>query len=140
MIAKIASDFRKPFGVTVIQPHEVKEFVGPLPLRKIPGIGPASEERLAKLKLKLCSDVWPYSLADLSTMLGENMAGWIYWRSRGIDHRKVQNSRERKSLSMERTFSKDILDRAEIEQIMDLQIDELIQSLLKKTLGENLES
>ncbi len=134
MIAKIASEFRKPFGITVITPQQVQGFIMHLPLRAIPGIGPASQSRLAKLGFHVCQDIWNQPLDDLQNKLGQNMGEWLYWRSRGIDQRPVESSRERKSISLERTFAKDISDIGDIKQILQLLVDELIDTLQQKNI------
>ncbi|MFW7381249.1 MAG: DNA polymerase IV [Oligoflexus sp.] len=110
LLAKIASDIKKPAGITVVLPQNATDFIANLPLRKIHGIGPATERRLAELDLKLCRDVWGFELEALNQLLGPRMATWLYKRSRGLDDRKVETSRQRKSLGQEETFSHDIID------------------------------
>ncbi len=109
MVAKIASDIKKPFGITVIQPQQVKGFMEHLPLRRIHGIGPASEKRLAASGLHSCKDVWAYSLTELSHLVG-NQAEWLFNRARGIDDRDLSISRIRKSIGRETTFATDSSD------------------------------
>ena len=114
LVAKIASDIKKPNGLTVVTPEKVLSFIGPLALRKIHGIGPVTEKRLAAAGLFRCSDVWGYSLEDLTQRIG-NLAEWLHDGSRGIDERPVESSRERKSLGREETFSADVLDPEELK-------------------------
>ena len=108
LIAKIASDLRKPAGLTVILPAQVREFVRTLPLRKIHGIGPATERRLAALGLNLCGDVWARSVEELTHSVGANMAPWLLACSQGLDARPVEPHRDRKSLGQEETFATDV--------------------------------
>lgn len=124
LIAKIASDYKKPNGITVVVPEQVEAFMRDLPLRKIHGIGPKTEQRLTKLGFKLCRDIWPYTLEDLQQQLGDNMGAWLFERARGLDDRPVQTTRERKSLGQEETFNSDILD-----------LDILQQELIKLVQG-----
>lgn len=119
LIAKIASDYRKPKGLTVVTPYRATDFMQKMTLRKISGIGPASEQKLARLGLKTCEDVWAYPLATLISLLGQRMGTWLYWRSRGIDERPVQASRIRKSLGKEDTFAKDTNDLNELKAKLD---------------------
>jgi DNA polymerase-4 len=117
MIAKIASDFKKPNGLTVVIPGTEMGFLSPLPVRKIPGIGPKTNERLAKLGIYTVADI--AGIPDEKLMqrfgkMGEAMARW----SKGIDERPVQEDREAKSLSTERTFSKNISDQEELLDIL----------------------
>lgn len=109
LLAKIASDMRKPHGLTAVLPEQAQSFMGPLPLRKICGIGPVTEKKLSEVGLRICRDVWRYSLGELEDKVG-NMAAWLYDGSRGLDERPVETSWERKSLGREETFSADILD------------------------------
>ncbi len=121
MLAKIASELRKPRGLAVILPEQIAEFMEKLPLRKVNGIGPATEKRLAAHGFSLCGDVWPFSVPELERRLGARMGSWLYARARGIDERPVQPDRERKSFGKERTFAIDVADpvtlRAELAQV-----------------------
>ena len=117
LVAKIASDVKKPFGITVILPQQVKGFMEQLPLRKIHGIGPASEKRLAACNLRICKDVWSYSLADLEHLVGKQ-ASWLFNRSRGIDERDISTSRVRKSIGRETTFAVDSNDMIVLTDVL----------------------
>lgn len=118
MVAKIASDIRKPFGITVILPEQVRSFMENLPLRKIHGIGPASERRLAEHGLHMCRDVWSMPLPELELRLGSNLASWLHHRALGIDERQVTVSRQRKSVGRETTFSQDTADPAVLDGVL----------------------
>lgn len=133
LIAKIASDIKKPNGLTVVLPEQVTSFMSNLPLRKIHGIGPATEKRLAALGLKVCSDVWKYSLADLSLHFG-NMADWLYEQSQGIDERPVETEWVRKSLGKEETFPVDLLDVFSLKN----ELTKLSQAVSKHLITDNL--
>jgi DNA polymerase-4 len=138
LLAKIASDMNKPRGLTVVLPEQVLAFMEMLPLRKIHGIGPATEARLAAKGFNLCRDVWPYSAAELTERLG-NMGEWLYARSRGMDERPVQASRERKSLGHETTFATDTKDRATLEGVIDKLAGEIGERLTaKKVRGRTI--
>ena len=106
-LAKIASDENKPNGLFVLPPNKVAAFVEKLPLRKIPGVGQKTSERLAKLGLHLCRDV---QHADLQLLVREfgSYAEILIERSQGIDNRAVEVERERKSIAVEHTFSQDL--------------------------------
>lgn len=109
LLAKIASDLRKPHGLTVVLPEQAESFMGRLQLRKIHGIGPVTEKRLQAVGFNLCRDVWPFSLAALEAKVG-SMAQWLYDGTRGLDDRPVEPSWERKSLGREETFGSDLLE------------------------------
>jgi DNA polymerase IV len=132
MIAKIASDFNKPDGITIVLPHQVIGFMEALSLRKIPGIGPKTETRLKALGLVSCRDAKNYQLNQLCGMLGQRLGDWIYRACRGIDERSVKVSAERKSLGKEETFSADLLNRVEIEKELKALATSVSKSLENK--------
>ncbi len=127
LVAKIASDIKKPFGITVIQPQQVLGFMEHLPLRRIHGIGPASEKRLGQCGLRVCKDVWGYSLSDLEQLVGRQ-AGWLFNRARGIDDRDISMSRVRKSIGRETTFAVDSDDLAVLSQVIATLAESLERS------------
>lgn len=107
-LAKIASDWRKPNGLFVIQPAEVEEFLTPLPLGRIPGVGKITEARLAKLGLRTVGEVRAQSLEQLRRSFGR-YGQRLYELARGIDENPVQPNRPTKSISAEDTFERDVL-------------------------------
>ena len=132
LIAKIASDINKPDGITVVQPHQAKEFMKKLPLRKINGIGPATEKRLLSEGFKICEDLWPFPLEELQNKIGERLGAWLFKRSRGLDDRPVETSWVRKSLGTETTFSQDILNPEILKQEIEKLTERVSKSLQKK--------
>jgi len=126
-LAKIASDENKPDGLFVITPEQVSCFVETLPLRKIPGVGQKTAEKLAKLGLHRCRDI---QQADLTLLVREfgSFADVLLERSQGIDHRAVHNERTRKSVAVEQTFSHDLNT---LEQSMQPLAD-MYQTLLRR--------
>ncbi len=133
LIAKIASDMHKPQGLTIVTPPQVLRFMEYLPLRRLHGIGPASEKRLLELGLVRCGDVWSWSEAQLEAALGQ-MGAWLYERSRGIDLRPVEVARERKSLGKEDTFAEDISDWGRLEEELVRLSEEVAEALERKGL------
>lgn len=108
LVAKIASEHRKPAGLTVVTPEKVASFMKTLGLRKLFGVGPATERRLHSLGLVNCADVVGTPFDVLEGHLG-SFAHWIAAAAQGIDDREVCTSRERKSFGREETFPQDIL-------------------------------
>ncbi|MBC7658999.1 MAG: DNA polymerase IV [Chitinophagaceae bacterium] len=133
LVAKIASDINKPKGITVVPPEHVLKFMGSLPLRKIHGIGPATEKRLQKRNFHYCRDLWSWSESALEEELG-NMGPWLYKRVRGIDERAVAVHRERKSIGKEDTFAVDILELAALDRELVTLCEKLEVSLRKRSL------
>ena len=131
MVAKIASDIRKPDGLTVIKPKELRSFMGSLSLRKIPGVGPATETVLNAQGLQTCSDLWKFSELQLSNLIGKSLGERLYGRSRGIDHSVVKSNRERKSIGSEETYQKDIQSQDVIYKEF-LRLSERVSKLLNE--------
>jgi len=108
LIAKIASDFKKPDGLTAITEKEVEAFLEPLPIRKIPGIGPKTEILFAKQGVKIVRDLKKYSEAHLAQLLGK----WgldLYEKIRGEDNTPLAENYEAKSIGEQETFLHDTL-------------------------------
>ncbi|WP_432696153.1 DNA polymerase IV [Marinobacterium sp. YM272] len=127
-IAKIASDENKPNGQCVVTPDRVAEFVAALPLRKIPGVGPRTAEKLEQLGLTHGRDLLDWSLEALTERFGK-FGHSLYQRARGIDERPVQPSRIRKSVGVETTLSHDLRTEAQCEKILLSLLPELKQRL-----------
>jgi len=106
-LAKIASDWKKPNGLFVIQPHEVQSFLLPLPVNRIPGVGQVTESRLKALGIETVGDLYALELSILEDRFGRYGLR-LYQLARGIDHNPVEPNRISKSISAEDTFSEDI--------------------------------
>jgi DNA polymerase IV len=107
-LAKIASDWRKPDGLFVIQPDEVETFLTPLPVGRIPGVGKVTEQRLEEFGITTVGDLRTLEPATLEERFGRYGLR-LYELARGIDHSSVVSDRPTKSLSAEDTFERDIL-------------------------------
>lgn len=106
-LAKIASDWNKPNGLFVITPKEIPDFVKQLDVRKISGVGKVSAEKLNSFGVNKCGDLYKYSEELLISKFG-SLGKSLYYFSRGIDERIVDNNRIRKSLSVEETYLDDL--------------------------------
>lgn len=106
-LAKIASGWKKPNGLFVIRPEEVEAFVRVLPVENLFGVGKVTAEKLKKMRIKTCQDLQALTIFELSEKFGK-FGTRLYEQARGMDSRKVEPNRERKSLSVERTFAEDI--------------------------------
>lgn len=109
LIAKIASDFKKPAGLTVITKKEYENFLEPLPIRKIPGIGPKTESLLNQRNIKTVKDLKNLSKDEMKSLLGK----WgidLYEKARGRDNASLGSHKVAKSIGEQETFSKDSLD------------------------------
>ena len=131
-IAKIASDWNKPNGLCVVTPEKVEEFVKPLPVRKIHGVGRVTANKLKGLGIETCEDIRSKSLVELSKHFGAY--GLTLSRlALGEDTRLVTPDCERKSLSVEHTYSEDLSS----EDSCMAQLPNLLVQLRKRV--ENLD-
>jgi DNA polymerase-4 len=107
-LAKLASDWRKPDGLFVIQPEEVDAFLLPLPVGRLPGVGKVTEEKLAKLGIKSIAQLRGKELPTLEQEFGRYGVR-LYGLARGIDDSPVVADRPTQSISVEDTFEQDLL-------------------------------
>jgi DNA polymerase-4 len=106
-LAKIASDWKKPNGLFVIQPHEAQSFLLPLPVGRIPGVGQVTERRMKALGIATVGDLCALGPSTLESCFGSYGAR-LYRLARGIDDSPVVPNRISKSISAEDTFPEDI--------------------------------
>jgi DNA polymerase-4 len=130
LVAQIASKLRKPRGFVVVPPGTEAEFLAPLPIGKLPGVGPKTEQALVEQHgIKLVRDVLAKSDSELQAIFGD---GWreMVASARGEDDRAVHVEHEdAKSYSQQETFGEDIGDFAAIEQVVKRMIDELLPKI-----------
>lgn len=129
LIAKIASDWRKPNGQYEVAEEVVESFMRQLPVKKLWGVGQVMEKRLHALGIETCGDVVDQSVHHLVGALGR-FGMDLHEMAQGIDHRHVNPSRERKSLSNERTFSENVTSVSDGKQKLEPIVDELESDLL----------
>lgn len=109
LLAKIASEYNKPDGLFVITPKVFEQIGDRISVTKINGVGKVTAERMKELKINTFGDLKRYSKLDLINLFGRFGVN-LYDYCRGHDRRIVSTERERKSLSVERTFSQNMLD------------------------------
>ncbi len=115
-LAKIASDWKKPDGLFVIQPEEVNSFLLPLPVGRLPGVGKVTEEKLKGFDIQTIADLRRMDLATLEARFGRYGVR-LYELARGIDKSEVVPDRPTQSISAEGTFEQDVL-LAEMEPMI----------------------
>jgi len=133
LVAKIASDFDKPDGLTVVKPAQVESFLAPLPVRRLHGVGPATEQSLAELGVVTVADLRKLDVDALTRRFGR----WgeaLHQYARGIDDRPVSLERERKSLGTETTYARDLDAVAAIEGEVARLAGEVAEDLQKRRL------
>jgi DNA polymerase-4 len=133
LVAKIASDQEKPDGLTVVRPSQVLQFLAPLPVRRLHGIGPASEATLSSMGISTVAELRELSLDQLLAAFGH--WGRVLWaHARGIDERPVRTEHQRKSLSMERTFGNDLRDLETMDEEVRRMAQRVAEGLQEKAL------
>lgn len=132
-IAKIASDFDKPDGFYCVLPEDGEAFVASLPIGKFYGVGKATEARMHEVGIQTGHDLRQWSLPELSQVFGKS-AGYYYNACRGIDNRPVRESRQRKSIGAERTFSTNLTSSKDMLDILIGLAGPLIDKLSARNL------
>ncbi len=112
VVAKVASDRRKPGGITVVLPGREGAFLAPLAVRKLPGVGPRSAERLARAGIETVGALAALDDDELRTLMPGKVGRLLRDRARGLDTRRLETAIERISISNEETFPRDIDDSA----------------------------
>lgn len=132
-LAKIASDQNKPDGICIIRPGEGAQFVAVLPVRRFHGVGPRGAERMAKLGIHTGADLREKDIAFLRANFG-SQADYLYRAARGIDLRRVDGNRPRKSIGGERTFDRDISSGPALREALDNIVD-IVWNAIEKHSG-----
>ena len=132
-LAKIASGWQKPDGLTVIAPERVESFLQKLPVEALWGVGPVTAKKLRAIGIERLVDI---RTADRDVLAGTvgSLADWLVELSYGRDHRPVEPNRETKSVSCETTYAKDLTDLREINQQIQLLAEEVAGDLKRKGL------
>lgn len=111
LMAKIASEQAKPDGLVLIEPGQERAVLGPMPVRALPGIGPATEQVLRRAGLNTVAELAEAGEAELVQLLGKAHGVGVHAMSTGLDDRPVVADQDAKSVSVEDTFEVDLADR-----------------------------
>jgi DNA polymerase IV (archaeal DinB-like DNA polymerase) len=129
LVAKIASDFKKPYGLTVVKEEDVKEFLFPMDIRKVPGVGPKTERILKEENIETIRDlasVKPEMLARLFGAWGARLHEF----ANGIDSSEVVEDYETKSIGRDTTFETDADDEEQILHVLDELAEEVHEDMI----------
>jgi len=129
-LAKVASGFKKPNGLTIIRPLDAEKFLEALPIKDFFGVGKVTALKMSNLGIQYGADLKKFTKIELAQQFGK-MGRFYYDIVRGIDNRPVQANRVRKSLGVERTFNNDVNSLAQIEDIVLKIIDKFFERLTK---------
>jgi DNA polymerase-4 len=132
VVAKVASDRRKPGGITVVRPGREASFLAPFAVRLLPGVGPRAEERLAAAGIETIGGLAALTDADLARLLPGKVGRLLRDRARGIDPRPLELAAETVSIGHEETFERDVADparlHAELRRMSERVADRLAAS------------
>ena len=133
ILAKIATDMNKPNGLTIVNPEEALNFLSPLPVSKIPGVGKVTHRVLSeKFRIETIGDLRKVPIDDLKEAFGRS-AIWLSNVSRGIDESEVVESWDPVSISSETTFQEDEGDYAKVREVMD----EVAKDVFSRVVSEH---
>lgn len=128
LLAKLSSDFKKPNGQFTVAPDQIHDLIKTIPVGKIWGVGKVMNERLGQMGVKTCEDLQAYPRHELIHLFGK-MGDVLFDFCRGEDEREVETDFERKSLSVERTFNRDLDTIEDIRPIFEEIVEEVKESL-----------
>ncbi|WP_103500823.1 DNA polymerase IV [Streptomyces sp. SM14] len=129
MLAKIASEQAKPDGLLLLEPGSEREYLAPLPVRTLPGVGPATDATLRRAGIVTVGDAVTAGRAELVRLLGQAHGTAVHDLSRGLDDRPVVAERDAKSVSVEDTFAEDLTDRTRVRAEVDRLADRCVRRL-----------
>jgi DNA polymerase-4 len=136
-LAKIASDWNKPDGQLTVTPEQVDAFVAALPVEKLFGVGSVTARRMHERGIATCADLRALSLVELTRAFGR-FGATLHRLCRGIDDRPVRTTRPRKSVSVERTYARDLPDLAACQQALVRLLDELDARIARAEAGKRI--
>jgi DNA polymerase IV len=129
LVAKVASDHRKPGGLTVVVPGTEADFLAPFDVRKLPGVGPKAEERLRAAGIGTIGGLAALDDAALKRLLPGSVGRLLRDRARGIDPRGLELAVEAVSISTEETFERDLSDAERLHDELRRMADHVAQRL-----------
>ncbi|WP_431040989.1 DNA polymerase IV [Streptomyces sp. P1-3] len=129
MLAKIASEQAKPDGLVVIEPGTERELLGPMTVRTLPGVGPATAEALRRVGIHTVAETREAGEAELVRLLGKAHGASLYAMANGRDDRPVVAERDAKSVSVEDTFDTDVTDRTRVQLEIARLADRCVERL-----------
>jgi DNA polymerase-4 len=135
LVAKIASDLDKPDGLVVVEPGTERDLLRPMSVTVIPGVGPATTERLRRAGVHTVADLELLSREELVRILGQAHGTGLYHLARAEDDRPVVAEREAKSVSVEGTYDTDLVDRRLLVGLLERQAGQVTERLRKARLS-----
>ena len=134
LVSKIASDYKKPDGLTIVEPENIESFLDPLPIRVIPGIGKKSEEKFSEMGLETISQLRGVDVFTLNGLFGRKVGTYIYNAARGIDEDPVSPRHDPIQYSRIITLKQDSKDFDFLVKDLEKLCDELHETIIKDSL------
>ena len=135
LLAKIASDLEKPDGLVVVPPGTEQDLLRPMSVSVIPGVGPATAERLRRVGVHTVAELERLSADELVRLVGQAHGTSLYRMARADDDRPVVAERETKSISVEDTYDTDLVDKRLLEGLLERQAGQVGERLRKSRLS-----
>jgi DNA polymerase-4 len=132
VVCKIASDRRKPGGITVVPPGTESDFLAPLPVRLLPGVGPRAEQRLRASGIDTIGGLAALGEPELRSLIPGSLGPLLRDRARGVDPRDLDLELEPVSVSAEDTFARDLADRERLHDEVR-RLSELVAERLRNS-------
>ncbi|OEU89520.1 DNA polymerase IV [Streptomyces oceani] len=129
LLAKIASEDAKPDGLVIVPAGTERELLAPMPVRTLPGVGPAAEETLRRAGISTVGEIAATDEAELLRLLGRAHGSAVHGMAAGVDDRPVVAERDAKSVSVEDTFDVDLTDRVRVRNELDRLADRCARRL-----------
>lgn len=129
LLAKIASEKAKPDGLVVVEPGTERALLDPMPVRTLPGVGPATAEHLRRAGILTVAEISRAGEGELVRLLGKAHGAGLHAMAAGVDNRPVVADRDVKSISVEDTFDTDLTDRAHVRYEIDRLAERCVQRL-----------
>jgi len=134
LVAKIASDFQKPNGLTVVMPEQTRSFLDPLPINRLLGVGKKTNERMKSLGIRTIGDLAQYDTQKLIDMFGEKLGAYFHNAALGLDDSPVKERGEVESISRISTLKEDTRDLAIIMNKAKILCEDIYAGLVQKEL------
>ena len=129
LIAKVASDMQKPDGLTIVENEDIEKFLRPLPVRKLWGVGPKTEEALHGINIHTVGELAGQGLDFLTGRFGPSYGNYLHSAARGIDESQIVTDWEPRSISRETTFQQDTGKWQEIARTLAELTKEVVEDM-----------
>ncbi len=135
LIAKMASSFKKPDGITIVRPEEVKDFLRPMPVKKLWGIGGVTEEKLAEMGVETIAELEEHDILELISVFGKNKGTWLKQAASGVDENPVKERTASDQIGRMASLKHDTRDKKMIFSLLDELADDVMSRVRSRKVG-----